>query len=132
MSDWAKKDIWTRRGEGFLIEVSRHTVESRDPYEGTNRWCVYAYVYPKHPHFKNFEGDRMWQDAAAAMPLHCGPSLLSWTYAEDGTALSVKVGADYHHLGDDSFSHYESMGDAVTVFRDAEELYAWLDEWSKQ
>lgn len=78
--DWDHKDLWRKRGADFLVEVSRHSEPVREESgcfdaEGPHRWCVYAYVYPKHPHFANFDGtDRMSQDAASALPLHGGPS----------------------------------------------------------
>lgn len=128
-TDWVKKDIWKREGKDFSIEVSRHTTRYHDESsdEGVNRWCVYAYIYPTHPHFKKFEGDRMWQDAATALPLHCGVSFLRYHRDDDGKVTSVQVGADYHHLYDNAFTFFETKEDAYRVFSDAGELYAWLD-----
>jgi hypothetical protein len=57
MSDWKKKTLWVRRGTNFAVEVSLHTDSSLDPMDGENRWCVYAYIYPEHPHFAAFSGD---------------------------------------------------------------------------
>ena len=67
----------------------------------------------------------MWQDATSVMPLHGGASLLEYPMYE-GKVTSVKVGADYHHLYDDDYTHYATKEDAGSVFDDAEELFRWL------
>lgn len=122
---WIHKDEWKRQGKNFALVVSRHEGVT-GIYEGPNRWCVYAYIYPKHPYFKEFDqSGPMYQDSASAMPLHCGPSLLEFPMY-DGKVSSVKVGADYNHLHDDEFTHYATKDDAYKVFRDAEKLFDWL------
>ena len=127
MNGWRHKDIWIKADPGFAVEVSRH---SSDPSgsEGPNRWCVYAYIYPTHPHFCKFEGSRMWQDAATEMPLHGGPSLLVRHIKDDGSPASIQVGSDYHHDGDCEFTHYADAESASQVFADAENLFSWLQE----
>lgn len=127
-AQWDHKDAWRRRGNGFQVEIVRHTERpsSFSPYEGPNRWCVYAYIYPKHPHFANFQGPNMWQDAATQLHFHSGPSLLEYPMYE-GKVTCVKVGADYHHLGDDCFTHYSTPADAYEVFADADELFEQLE-----
>lgn len=124
---WDHKDVWRRRGNDFLVEVTRHSVTTSeiDPYDGPNRWAVYAYIYPKHPHFAAFDGPRMWQDASAQLHLHGGCSLLEYPMYE-GKVTSAKVGADYHHLHDDRFTHYSTPEEAYEVFADAEELFEQL------
>lgn len=124
MNDWDHKDVWRRRGKDFLIEITRHSVRAEE-WEGPHRWAVYAYIYPKHPHFSAFEGPQMFQDAASMLPLHCGPSLLEYPMYE-GKVTSVKVGADYHHLHDERFSRYATKDEAYEVFKDAEELFEQL------
>lgn len=128
MSDkyWSHKDAWKRSGQNFLVEVSRHDVERSsfsDIEDGRHRWCVYAYIYPKHPHFAKFEGGQMWQDAACALPLHCGPSYLRYHHDDNGNVTSVQVGADYNHLHDNEFTHYSTKEEASEVFEDAESLF---------
>ena len=122
---WDHKDEWHQRGKDFLVVVKHYTVEPH-PIEGVNRWNVYAYIYPKHPHFGKFEGTAMYQDAASAMPFHAGPSFLRVHRADDGNITSVQVGSDYNHIHDDEFGHMENMEQAWTVFQDAEELFNWL------
>lgn len=126
MSDWAHKDIWTKRGKHFTVEVSRHTVEARD-YRGPNRWAVYAYVYPKHPHFKKFHGESLFQPATEPMPLHGGASLLRYHFDAANVITSVQVGADYDHLHDAPFTYMATAEDAASVFSDADELVKWLE-----
>jgi hypothetical protein len=122
---WSHKDEWKRHGNDFCVVVSRHEGSTYFG-EGPNRWCVYAFIYPKHPYFKEFDqSGPMYQDAASAMPLHGGPTLLEFPMY-DGAVTSVKVGADYQHLYDDRFSHYATKDEAYEVFKDAEKLFDWL------
>lgn len=124
--EWDHKDLWRKRGKNFLVEVSRHTEgDGRD--EGTNRWCVYAYLYPQHPHFAAFDlaSNSLFQDAATCMPLHGYPSLVEYPQY-DGKVTSVKVGADYHHLHDTEFTYFDTKEQAGEVFNDAQRLVDWL------
>jgi hypothetical protein len=129
MSAWDHKDAWRRFGKDFMVEITRHSVarpESSPFDDGPHRWCVYAYIYPKHPHFAAFSGRDMWQDAAVALPLHGGPSLLRWHYNDNGEPTSVQVGADYNHLHDNHYTHFATAEDAYSVFLDADELFERL------
>lgn len=130
--NWDHKDVWRRRGQDFLIEISRHTVTpiTEPAYEGSNRWCVYAYIYPKHPHFGKFDGPSLWQDATQVLHLHGDASLVEYPMYE-GKVTCVKVGADYHHLHDDRFTHYATPDDAFEVFGDADELFEQLQSIAK-
>ena len=132
MSNWTHKDEWKMTGKDFIVQVSRHsaTPSEYDLSEGVNRWAVYAYIYPRHPHFASFTGDDMNQDAACMMPLHCGPSFFRRHIGDDGKTCSVQVGADYHHLYDSRFTHHATKEDAGEVFGDAENLHVWLSERS--
>ncbi len=136
--NWKHKEIWTRHGDRFAVEVSRHTAPADAGFDGfdgfdvhagrgPNRWCVYAYIYPDHPHFGAFEGDGMFQPAAGALPLHGGPTYLRWHYSGGGgTVDSVQVGADYDHLNDYPYTHYATPEAAGAVFADADRLFDWL------
>jgi hypothetical protein len=128
---WDHKDVWRRRGKDFLIEVTRHSVKSVDYWEGPNRWCVYAYIYTAHPHFAAFDGPSIFQDATSQMHLHRGCSFLEYPMYE-GKVTSAKVGADYHHLHDDRFTHYATASDAYEVFSDADELFEQLQREPRQ
>jgi len=129
-SVWIKKDLWSRRSKNFNVEVSRHTVpaSSYNPHEGTNRWAVYAYIFPEHRLFARFEGTDMSQEAACSLPLHCGPSYLRVHRNDAGEIASYQVGADYHHLYDDRFADFSTERDAYEVFNDAAELFAHLED----
>lgn len=114
-----------------MIQVSRHEVPMPETVQvrlGDHRWCVYAYIYPKHLLFKEFEGPSMFQDAANKLPLHCGASFLKYHRSEEGVT-SVQVGADYSHLHDDHFTYYATMEEASEVFRDAHELANFLTNY---
>ena len=132
MSDWKRKDVWKRYGRDFMVEISRHEESADEHWEsfcdaqGPHRWCVYAYIYPKHPHFANFDGDQMWQEAASCLPFHGGPSFLRYHYQADGAATSVQVGADYNHLHDSYYTRCATEKEAYTVFADAEDLFQRL------
>ena len=128
-AEWDHKDLWRKFGKDFMVEISRHSegsTEDRDPWgEGPHRWCVYAYIYPKHPHFAAFSGLDMWQEGATMMPLHGGPSFLAEPM-RDGKVTSVQVGADYHHLYDDQYTQCDTPEKAWSVFEDAQQLFDWL------
>lgn len=129
MDAWDKKQEWHKQGDGFLI-VIRHSVCHVLPKyfidEVEDRWNVYAYIYPKHNLFKDFNGLDMWQDAATRLPLHGGPSFLKWHYDDNGMATSVQIGSDYCHLYDDRFSNYKNIEEASEVLADAEQLFDYL------
>lgn len=133
-NEWLKKDVWSTRGKDFMVQISRRTVEPSPitPYEGVNRWAVYAYIYPKHRHFGRFEGSDMYQDATSVLPLHAGPSYLQVHRDENGDICSYQVGADYHHLYDDRFADYADLEQAYEVKRDAQELFDWLSPLSEE
>jgi hypothetical protein len=135
--DWKHSDCWrVTDNRSFTVEVKHWEVKLLEPdsgcydRDGGQRWAVYAYLYPAHPHFKNFdETDRMWQDAACAMPFHCGPSYLRrHVVVRDGKpeTVSIQVGADYNHDGDWPYTQDRTQDDAIDVFDDAEELVEWL------
>lgn len=134
MSDWRHKDEWTKRGENFLVKVSRHSDDGFDIHDGEfvktgrveHKWCLYAYIFPKHPHFSKFEGDSMWQDASAFYDWHCGCSYLEYHRDYKGEILSVQVGCDYNHLHDDHFLDMATKESARSVFGDADELFETL------
>ena len=136
MQKWAHKDEWKRFGTNFLISVSRHT-EKRSglPAEyftdGPNRWCLYVYIYPKHPKFGTFDSDSMWQDATQSMPLHGGCTYLRYHAEPNGSINSIQVGCDYNHYRDEQYSFMETQEDARSVFADAEELFNYMEDYAK-
>ena len=126
MDNWRHKDIWKKNGTDFLVEVSRHSgnASELDLREGPHRWCVYAYIYPKHPHFSMFnEADDLWQDATTSLPGHSYPSYLRRHVDANGNVTSFQVGWDYHHDGDWMFTHDANQEDAKRQFLDAQELF---------
>ena len=125
---WEHKEEWWKKGKEYLVVVRRHRAVVPDKFNlGHHRWAVYAYIYPDHPLFGNFQGPEMFQPAANSLPLHCGPSLLTWHYKDDGKATSVQIGADYSHLHDEHFAFCETPEDASEVFTDAENLFSHLE-----
>jgi hypothetical protein len=129
MTIWNHKDEWRFSGRDFSVVVSRHEVApDKISNTGIHRWCVYAYLYPKHPHFKNVEGSSIYQNATEVMPLHGGCSLIRFHKEAEAEINSIQVGCDYNHLHDDRFCDYETKEEAAEVFRDADELITWLTE----
>jgi hypothetical protein len=122
---WRHKDMWSLNGKNFMVQVSRHE-EKGDSFTGPNRWCVYAYIYPKHPHFSKFEGSDMNQEAATALIFHAGTSLLTRHFREDGSIASIQVGADYNHLHDEEFTHMATKEVAFSIFEDVQSLFDQL------
>lgn len=121
---WKPSQSWFIRSKTFSVEVKLHSENPafNDGFGGEFRWCVYAYIFPKHPLFPKFESDQIYQDATEIMPLHCGCSYLK------RSADVVKVGCDYNHLHDDFYTHLEGPEDALSVFNDANELFDWLED----
>jgi hypothetical protein len=125
LETWDHKDEWRKSGKGFMVVVSRHNGTADVFGDGPHRWNVYAYIYPKHPSFVEFDGPHMWQSAATSLPFHGYPSLLEYPMYE-GKVTAVKVGADYHHLHDTHFTHYATPQVAYEVFDDAQALFDCL------
>lgn len=128
--DWEHKDEWKARGSDFLVSVSRHTVwipeDRKWEGDGGHRWCVYAYIYPKHRLFASMmAAERMFDDAPHSLPLHAGPSLFR-KHTIDGSVTAVQVGADYNHLHDQHFTNCATQEEAAGVFADAERLFEHL------
>jgi len=131
---WNRKELWRKFGANFLVEISRHEEPARFPsgcYDepGPHRWCVYAYIYPKHPHFAAFDGSEdMFQEAACALPLHAGPSFCRKHLNAKGEVTAYQVGADYNHLYDDQFTRSGTPDEAIQVFNDADQLFERLSQ----
>lgn len=127
---WKHADEWKCHGKDFIVMVHRHHSESpqyHQPFadEGPHRWCVYAFIYPKHPHFAEINGDDWHQESVCRMPLHCGVSYLMRHWDGEHNT-SVQIGCDYNHIDDNRYTHMETKDDAAPVFRDAEKLFRWL------
>ena len=138
MSNWSKKEVWTRRSGSFFVSVE-HWQGDADGRRGPNRWGVYAYVYPEHPLFTRFalrpiasrpDIYSIREKCLVDAPLHCGCTLFRPHHKADGTVTSVQFGADYSHIDDDRFSHCSEFGGEVE--RDADALFAWMIEAARE
>jgi len=125
--EWRHTDHWTMRGNGFLVEVVNYqeTSSGIDPHTGQNHWNVYAYIYPGHPLSIQLRGNYLHH--LLALPLQRVPSDIRYHHNERGELLSIQIGSDYDHVGDNRFSHAHTLEEAWEVFRDAEELYSILE-----
>lgn len=129
--DWIQKKEWKKTGTNFVVVVSRYESYENE-YTGKYRWCVYGYIYPDHPHFKKFEGDDLYQDAAKEMPLPAGATSIRYHFGDHSDVTSIQIGADYHHINDNRFTFYYTKEEAATVFDDAGELFEWLENYDRQ
>jgi len=126
--EWQHKDLWILRHQDFAVEVSRHVAQAHEELGlGSNRWCVYVYVYPTHPLSGSIDLDGgMWQNPLVGFPLHAGCSFFKVHQQFKGEVTSVQIGCDYNHYEDDRYSHMATKAEASSVFRDAEELFNWM------
>jgi hypothetical protein len=135
MNEWKERRLWYRSGANFVVEVSLHTVEQSEfdlGRLGEYRWCVYAYIYPTHPHFAKFDAEGMFQPAANDMPLHGGPCYFQQLRGGDGPEVTaIKVGCDYNHIYDERYSFMPNKEAAGSVFMDADELFRWLENYGQ-
>jgi len=140
MKKYRKVEEWKLEGKHFLVTVKHHTVDllpecgifsGEFSGEGPHRWCIYAYIYPEHPYFVKFDGSEdMCQDAALALPLHCGPSFMRAHQRFCSVAIcSYQVGCDYNHLYDEHYTNMATQEEARSVFEDAEVLFDWLENY---
>ena len=114
------KELWSRRSGTFCVEVSRH--ENRYQSSGPNVWCVYIYLYAKHPRFVHVaSGGELGFD------LHGGETYRRIHRNEKGNPSCVQIGCDYNHLYDERFTDFDTKEDALEVFFDADKLFAWAD-----
>ena len=125
---WEPKHEWWAHGKDFLVQVKHHTRAEDDRF--ANLWNVYVFIYPKHPHFANFEGENMWQAACTNLPLHTGPSYHRIHYNEKQEITSHQIGCDYDHLHDDDYRRCEPKDQFPNgqVFDDAKALFEWMTE----
>lgn len=137
--EWRHKDEWTKRGEHFLVKISRHSdqqyaiVNGEFKFMGNveHKWCLYAYLFPKHPHFSKFEGTSMWQDASNFFDWHSGCTYLEYHRDNDSKVVSIQVGCDYNHLHDYRYLNMATAEDARAVFNDADDLFKTLTNLGK-
>ena len=127
---WEHADEWKCAGNDFMVMVRRHYDEppayiTRLYSRGPHMWCVYAYIYPNHPHFERIQGDDWRQESLSELPLHCGVSYFKRHWDGENNT-SIQVGCDYSHIYDDRYTRMETKEDAASVFCDAEELFRWL------
>ncbi len=125
MSEWELSLQYFKRGENFTIEVHRHSVLMASYGQGVWRWCVYVYVFPTHPLYDSFDVEEGLSGDFDEMPLHGGCTYFKM-FGE-----TKKIGCDYNHAWDERYTHMETMEDASSIFRDADQLFNYFQERSK-
>jgi hypothetical protein len=135
MSEFEHKDIWTKQCEDFTIEVSKHEWPAHNIAPGwdmgPNRWCLYVYIYPKHPFFKECVVEGKYgtdQRVANYLPFHMGCTFFHAHRDNLGEITSYQFGADYSHYHDEWITHLATKEDARVVFMNAEELERYVRE----
>ena len=126
--NWNYKEVWTKQSDTFCVSVEHFAVEVDERWmrnDGGNRWCVYVYIYPKHPLFKTIIEGEMFQDALIDFPLHCGCSFIK-SHRSNKAITSHQIGCDYNHCDDERYTMYSSKEDASGVFYDAEQLIKFM------
>ena len=127
---------WIEKGEGFSVEVkrwynppSKFSLESDifdDEDNGPWRWNVYAYIFPKHPIFKEIESDSLFEIGEIAEYFHWGISYHDWKRNEDSITCK-QLGSDYGHLHD-RYRLVDNI-DNTPCKRDAERLFKYLSDF---
>jgi hypothetical protein len=84
---------------------------------------VAATLDAAHPWFSAFQGDDFQQEAAMALPLYQGPCFLNRVCNAAGRTHHVEVGTDYL---EDGYTLQATLEEAPLIFRDAVELFTWL------
>lgn len=126
---FVRKEEWKREGKDFCVVVSRHTARSTDENDN-NRWCVYLYVYPRHPSFDLFNPlSDMWSQPH--FTCHSYVSFFKVHRDERGDVGSFQLGWDYNHDGD-NFGWCSTADDASSVFWDANRLFEQAEQWATE
>jgi hypothetical protein len=136
MSDWRHKDVWDKRGKHFLVRLRRHSNKQFALVDGEfkytdideHKWCLYAFIYPDHTLFGNFDGPDFWQDACGFFDWHGGCTYLEYHRDDESKIVSVQVGCDYNHYLDDRYLYMATKEDAASVFNDADGLFEVLSK----
>lgn len=140
---WEKRDEWKTgvyvdRKQVAGVQVVRWSFralgEEKPVYShsmGDNNWNVYAFIYPGHPLFAKFSAHTTGDNGdsyelTSGMPLHGGQTFFKLNYGEQGKVMSVQIGCDYMHSGDERYNEFATKEDARAIFNDAEELHEWL------
>lgn len=120
--EWRHSDKWIRRGKNYSVEVSRHCIAPPGDDCAEHYWCVYLYVYPKHPDFTRFDpSGNAW--AQPNYDCHSYVSLFNIHRNNAGEIVSFQLGWDYNHDGDSYYLECATADDAGSVFFDASRLF---------
>jgi hypothetical protein len=135
MKNYKHKETWSRRGNNFLIEVTRWESMDKERYERLKKeiglltgrfvWNVYCYIYPKHPFFNKSKTEDIFD--CPVENLHYGCTFAHWHNNKDGEVVCKQYGSDYGHYTDGEFAKIENPEDAYVVFNDAEDLFKELE-----
>lgn len=127
-TNWTYSGKYLTRRTKFSVEVVHSKNRNYlNPEEPENVWCIYAYIYPDHPKFTTFTSDEIWQEATCSLPLHGGCSFLKRNYNKDAELVSIQVGCDYNHYGDESYLNMSNSDEASSIFYDADTLIKHLE-----
>lgn len=135
--NWHNKEVWTRRGDGFTVEVSRYwfypSSYYRDPddtwyneAQKEARWYIYVHFLKDSKFFNLLKECQKVNAVNQILP----QSLLDLFHGGltyfNNTEESIQIGCDYYHYGDDAYLSMHTAQEANAVFKDAEQIYRYL------
>lgn len=131
------KNCYVLSGEHFAVEITRHSVDIALSFDGGQRWCVYAYIHPKHPFFKivnKIDPDDYFNSMYSLEVnnlLHGGCTYFVKINQKSYKMNNkyIKFGADYNHYEDKRFTFYKDLYEAFDVHDDAKRLYDYLNNY---
>lgn len=100
---------------------------------GNHVWTVGAYLY-RGALFDSLTDPSIRHDCLASAPLHRGCTFSEWAYNSDGSVAYKCFACDYAHHEDDAYEAEgtEKHGQAMGIFRDRNELAAWILSWENK
>ena len=134
---------WDARGKNFSVEIVHWKVDYTGSDQGSHRWNIYAYIHPGHPLYEeesksisywetsiDFHGGATFKqfivnEHISIVPAPKNKYGIESTYKSE-EKITVKIGCDYSHLGDDEYSFASEL--PYQVEQDAKELYEFLSK----
>lgn len=126
MKGWSQSETWARDGKNLRVEVKHWK-----GYSGTNKWNVYAYIFPGHPWFSIMDDSLKTYDQPFPFDFHGGITYRKEFRSKGGEIYCWQVGDDWMHYGDEYYEGVDKAEDAFGPFSEAEALYEALEEAMK-
>lgn len=113
------------RGEHFSIEIKHWYTEGYEKLgiNGEHHWCMYAVICNDHPLFKKATQNLDDYDTELGNEMY--PNFHGGCTYYDKQLTYVKIGCDYHHIGDKYYWECEELPSEIE--QDAKELFDWFE-----